>query len=136
MVRLRGVVFCLIASMMLWGPFYRQVLFGRSVIFQRWAMYPNNKHRHLYAVEFRIRTQAGEVPIDHFKLLGIPRGRHVSPPHLWKIARESDLWELVQRICDASGPEADIRLYARLVTYAGWSPVAQGERNICRQELP
>jgi hypothetical protein len=111
------------------GPFYVQVLHGRSLFLRPWKMY-DETGTGFFEVKYRLRAAEGEVPIDRFKVFGYSN-RHKAPTWLWRVVRKEDLLKINQALCQYYGSDADIRLYARLATLKGWVPYARGEKNLC-----
>ena len=114
------------------GPFYRQVLHGTNPIFRYWRMFAGG--RDFVDVRFWRRLPDGaEEPIDRFALLGYghPRG---APASVRWIHGERRLHETVRRLCEALGPEADLRARSRTATDAGWVAGYTGQENLYRLE--
>ena len=66
----RAVAFTLLMLYVVFGPFYKQVLKGKSDAFRAWRMY-HTRGIGVCDVEFYIRHQDGRIEhIDHFKTLG------------------------------------------------------------------
>ncbi len=77
---------------------------------------------------FELRQADGALaPLDRFELL---KASHNGK--LKRIETRDELAAIVERLCEAAGQGADIRVHARQATREGWRPLHAGETNACR----
>ena len=130
-IRLRGLVFVLLAVWMIGGPMYRQVLGGKSRIPRSWVMFTGFATGEVCDVEYRHRDSTGESVIDRYGMLGYT-DRWSAPKSVRLLAKKKNAVSMGKRLCRKSGMEnPDIRLYARCARRVGWRVVAAGETNLC-----
>jgi hypothetical protein len=124
----RAVTFALVAGWIWFGPFYRQVLHGRSPIFRPWVMFSGAG---LTATEVRYvekRADGAEAALDRFVILA-PDGRR---PRSIAYLKDADAVRRVGRqLCRKLGAGADVRATFRIAKRAGWKREMKGEENLC-----
>ncbi len=120
---------------MAFSPIHGQVFGGQSLLFHPWTMFSGASHA-VVAATFSERLPDGsERPIDRFSLLG-HESRRAAPRALRRISGTTGVYEVARRLCDALGPEADVRVRSRVATRDGWRPGYTGESNVCTLAPP
>ena len=123
----RAVAFTLLMLYVVFGPFYKQVLKGKSVAFRAWRMY-HTRGIDICDVQFYIRHPDGRIEhIDRFELLGrdkLLRSHH----HSRRIMGEKGVLEVGRRIRQKVGPTVDLRVNARIGTRDGWKTLYVDKR--------
>ena len=123
----RAVAFTLLMLYVVFGPFYKQVLKGKSDAFRAWQMY-HTRGIGVCDVEFYIRHPDGRIEyIDHFKALGydkLLKLHHYSR----RIRRAKGVLEVGQRMRQKVGDTADLRVNARIGTREGWKTLYVDKR--------
>lgn len=115
----RVVAFTLLTLYVVFGPFYTQVLKGKSNLFRAWRMY-HTRGIDVCDVQFYIRHPDGRIEhIDHLQVLGRDKllGSH---HHSRRIMGETDVLRVGQRIRQKMGTVVDLRVNARIGTRDGW----------------
>ena len=126
--RLRLVVFTAIAAFMICGPVAEQMLGARSKVIRSWIMF-SVPGLGMIDVSFAIRQPDGSfAPLDRFALLEEPR-----TGKLKRINKRKDLATVIERLCAAAGPGAEIRVEARQAVRTGWNKLHTGARNVCAE---
>ena len=115
---------------MMVGPFYRQVLDGKSGVFRAWKMFQGASLGVIDARFFRRLPDGTEVELDRFEVLGYAKPRQ-APLWLWCMRSETDVERVVGELCRKLGPGADIRVVSRHASREGWVPGHRGRRNLC-----
>ena len=129
--RIRAIVFIALATFILVGPLYRQVLGGKNVLFRQWTMFSLVGTRYL-DVRFSVRFPDGrEQPINYRVALGFyGKDKSTIPQMVWRV--RDDRWEPVARLlCKRLGEDADLRLRSRVATPKGWRSFHDGAKNLC-----
>ena len=131
-IRLRGLIFVLLAAWMIGGPMYRQLLNGSSRIPRSWVMFTGYGAGEVCDVRYTLTTPEGETTIDRFATLGhdVP---HSAPKKIRRVENKKAALSLGRRLCRALDGGADVRLYARCAHKRGWRVIAQGQENLCAQ---
>ena len=115
----RVVAFTLLMLYVVFGPFYTQVLKGKSNLFRAWQMY-HTRGIDVCDVQFYIRHPDGRIEhIDHLQVLGrdkLLRSHH----HSRRIMGETDVLRVGQHIRQKVGAAVDLRVNARIGTRDGW----------------
>lgn len=129
----RRVVFVALVIFIVGGPFYLQVLHGRSRVLRPWRMY-STKGIDACRVAFRQRDSTGmEAPIARLEAMGY-RSWQAAPPNHRLITRVSQAQRQGQLLCRRLGPNADVRMYLECGKKpARWVRKAWGETNLCRR---
>ena len=113
------------------SPAYRQVLGGDSKWFPRWIMF-NGFGRQVCDVRFyEPSAMDGSLqPLDRFQVLNKPRSwqKHKS---LVRMDRFSDVKKVTRIICDAQGPNGDVRVFARCGSRGKWKVKQEADHNAC-----
>lgn len=123
----RGIIFVLMVLHIVGGPFYRQVLKGKSYVFRPWRMF-HAKGLHICDVEFFIRHPDGRIEkIDHFKTLGYDDFLK-APPYIRRIHGEEGVLRVGRLIRAKVGHAADLRVNARIAIRQGWKPLYTDKR--------
>lgn len=123
--RWRLIAFVAIAAFMVGGPVLEQIGGVRSPYIRSWIMF-SAPGIGLVDASFTIRQADGTfAKLDRFDALGEPRNGK-----LRRIGRE-ELTEVITRLCSAEGPDADIRVVARLAVRKGWLTLETGAQNVC-----
>lgn len=126
-VRLRSLMFVMIAAVVLLGPAYHQVFERHTRWLRPWMMFRDTAIE-LLDVEFRVRAANGtEQVIDRFETLGHPNPR-TAPKWVRRVVK---IRKLSRELCQALGPGTDLRIYAQRATVDGWKPRFAGEKNLC-----
>lgn len=133
-LRTRAGLLLALGAFILVSPAYR-VLGGRSPYLRDWMLY-RDVGIGLVEARFTRRDADGrERPVDRFAALGLRRGAS-APRTLTHITGEAGLHRVCTQLCAALGPGADLRVYARIATTAGWAELDHGERDRCRPGPP
>ena len=123
----RAVAFTLLMLYVVFGPFYKQVLKGKSVAFRAWRMY-HTRGIDICDVQFYIRHPEGRIEhIDRFELLGrdrLLRSHH----HSRRIMGEKGVLAVGRRIRQKVGATVDLRVNARIGTRDGWKTLYVDKR--------
>ena len=115
----RVVAFTLLMLYVVFGPFYKQVLKGKSRAFRAWQMY-HIRGLNICDVEFYIRHPDGRIEyIDHFKVLGYDKLLKLHH-HSRRIMGGKGVLEVAQRLRQKVGATVDLRVNARIGTRDGW----------------
>ena len=123
----RAIVFTLLMLYVVFGPFYKQVLKGKSTAFRSWQMY-HLRGLGICAVEFYIRHPDGRIEhIDHFKTLDYDKLRSLHH-HSRRIMGGKGVLKVGQRIRQKVGGAADLRVNARIGTRDGWETLYVDKR--------
>ena len=123
----RVVAFTLLMLYVVFGPFYKQVLKGKSRAFRSWQMY-HIRGLGICDVEFYIRHPDGRIEhIDHFKVLGYDKLRK-SHHYSRRIVHETGVLEVEKRMRQKVGGTADLRVNARIGTRDGWKTLYVDKR--------
>ena len=123
----RAVAFTLLMLYVVFGPFYKQVLKGKSDAFRAWQMY-HTRGIGICDVEFYIRHPDGRIEhIDRFQTLGRDKllGSH---HHSRRIMGAEGMLKVGQRIRQKVGGTADLRVNARIGTRDGWKTLYVDKR--------
>ena len=124
----RAVAFTLLILYTAFGPFYKQVLKGKSNVFRAWQMY-HTRGIGVCAVDFYIRHPDGRIePIDYFKTLGYDKLRRLHH-HSRRIMRAEGVLKMGQRIRQKVGAAVDLRVNVRIGTRDGWKPLYVDKRS-------
>ena len=129
-IRLRGLIFVLVAGWMIGGPMYRQVFNGRSRIPRSWVMFTGYGAGEVCDVRYTLKTAEGEAPLDRYAVLGHDTPRS-APRSVRRVENKKAAQSLGRRLCRALESDADVRLYARCAHRKGWRVVDQGLENLC-----
>lgn len=132
------MVFLVLATFMIAGPSYRQLLGGDSEIFRRWVMYSKIGLGHV-AVQLYRREGAELIPIDYLNFLGYEHGntpwlqRHdLELKKIWFIPGRGKLEYLITKLCDANAGQLDLRLEAKqAIRPQGWRWLHQADQPLC-----
>ncbi len=123
----RAVVFALLMLYVVFGPFYKQVLKGRSRAFRSWQMY-HTRGIDICAAEFYIRHPDGRIEhIDYFKILEynkLLKLRHSAR----RIMGEKGVLKVGRRLRQKMGNVVDLRVNARIGTRDGWKTLYVDKR--------
>ena len=123
----RVVVFVLLMLYVVFGPFYVQVLKGKSKAFRAWRMY-HTRGIDICDVQFYIRHPDGRIEhIDHFEALGrdkLLKSHH----HKRRIMGEKGVLAVGRRIRQKVGATVDLRVNARIGTRDGWKTLYVDKR--------
>ena len=123
----RAVAFTLLMLYVVFGPFYKQVLKGKSDAFRAWQMY-HTRGIGVCDVEFYIRHPDGRIEyIDHFKALGYDKLLKLHH-HSRRIRRAKGVLEVGQGMRQKVGDTADLRVNARIGTRDGWKTLYVDKR--------
>ncbi|MCE2395569.1 hypothetical protein J4G02_13385 [Candidatus Poribacteria bacterium] len=123
----RVVAFSLLMLYVVFGPFYKQVLKGKSRAFRSWQMY-HTRGLGVCDVEFYIRHPDGRIDhIDHFKVLGYDKLLKLHH-HSRRIMGEKGVLEVGQRLRQKVGNVVDLRVNARIGTREGWKTLYMDKR--------
>ena len=123
----RVVVFTLLMLYTVFGPFYKQVLKGKSHAFRAWRMY-HTRGIDACDVEFYIRHPDGRIEyIDHFKVLEYDKLLNLHHDFR-RIRREKGVLEIGQRLRQKVGNVVDLRVNARIGTREGWKTLYVDKR--------
>ncbi len=123
----RAVAFSLLMLYVVFGPFYKQVLKGKSDAFRAWRMY-HTRGIGVCDVEFFIRHSDGRIDhIDYFKVLGYDKLRKLHH-HSRRIMGEKGVLEVGQRLRQKVGSVVDLRVNARIGTRDGWKTLYVDKR--------
>lgn len=111
---------------MLAGPVTEQILGLRTTFWRSWTMF-SAIGIGLIDVSFASRSPDGTLtPVDRFRLLGAkPDGK------LRRIENADELAAVIQRLCAALAPGADLRVTARQATSQGWQMLRTEAQNAC-----
>ena len=123
----RVVAFILLMLYVVFGPFYKQVLKGKSNLFRAWRMY-HTRGIDVCDVKFYIRHPDGRIEhIDRFEALGRDKllGSHHSAR---RIMGETGVLRVGQRIRQKVGAAVDLRVNARIGTRDGWKTLYVDKR--------
>ena len=127
MVRLVATV--LLTAWMVVGPVLGQGFHVNRPWLTAWHMY-RTWGTGVLEVRMVQRTPDGDVPVDRLQLLGHDSWVAAGPDRL--VARKDKLERQIARVCDALGPDADLRVFAREGILHGWKPTRTGKTNACR----
>ncbi len=121
----------LFAGVMFGGPFYRQVLGGRSEWVKDWVMYAGVAVN-FCKVDYRRSTPEGWEAFPRLPTLGYA--------HFWEAPREKRLLRSleavrddVRRLC-ATDPTLELRATVDCATRQGWKRRIEPDRNLCAEE--
>ena len=115
----RAVAFMLLMLYVVFGPFYKQVLKGKSRVLRAWQMY-HIRGLNICDAEFYIRHPDGRIEyIDHFKVLGYDKLLKLHH-HSRRIVGGKGVLEVAQRLRQKVGATVDLRVNARIGTRDGW----------------
>lgn len=124
--RLRLGLFLSIAAVMIAGPVAEQVFGLRTAAVRSWTMF-SAIGLGIIDVSFAARQPDGTLtPIDRFDLLAARRDRKLK-----RIEDREELDWIIDRLCSALGPDADLRVTARQATRSGWQTIRTDEQNAC-----
>lgn len=123
----RTVVFALLMLYVIFGPFYKEVLKGKSRAFRSWPMY-HTRGLGVCDVQFYIRHPDGRIEyINHFKVLDYDKLLKLHH-HSRRIKRAKGVLEVGQRLRQKVGEAADLRVNARIGTSEGWKTLYADKR--------
>ena len=123
----RAVVFTLLMLYVVFGPFYKQALKGKSDAFRAWRMY-HTRGIGVCDVEFFIRHPDGRIEyIDRFQVLGRDKllGSHHSARRIMWV---EGVLAVGQRLRQKVGNVVDLRVNARIGTRDGWKTLYVDKR--------
>ena len=133
--RVRLAAFTTLFLWMAFSPIRGQVFGDQSLPFHSWTMF-SSVGLGVVAATFSERLPNGrERPIDRFSLLGY-ESRRTAPRAFRHISGTAGVYKVARRLCDALGPEADVRVRSRVATRDGWRPGYTGESNVCTLAPP
>lgn len=119
----RTWVFVLVLAAIVVGPVHLRWLGGAL---DGWSMY-HDLGVGMIDARFVRRTAGGEeVDLDPRVVL-----RSEPRPVSRRLRGRAELAAQGRRLCAALGPGADVRVYARQATLAGWTVMASGETDLC-----
>lgn len=128
--RLRAAIFALLACFMLFGPFYKQVLGKRSMIFRQWTMF-SGLGVGFDEVRFtRIGPDGRPQALDRFKMMGYEK-RYEAPMWLKRIPDYDTSLRIGHLLCHTLGEDADVRIASRRATPNGWVTRHRPDRDVC-----
>ncbi len=123
----RAVAFTLLMLYVVFGPFYKQVLKGKSDAFRSWQMY-HLRGLDVCDVQFYIRHPDGRIEhIDRFQVFGrdkLLKSHH----HSRRLMGEEDVLRVGRRIRQKVGATVDLRVNARIGTREGWKTLYVDKR--------
>ena len=123
----RAVAFTLLMLYVVFGPFYKQVLKGKSDVFRAWRMY-HTRGIGVCDVEFYIRHPNGRIePINYSKMLGYDKLLKLHH-HSRRIMGEKGVLEVGQRLRQKVGDAVNLRVNARIGTREGWKTLYVDKR--------
>jgi hypothetical protein len=121
-----------VALLLVWmigGPVYRQVFNGSNKLFPAWHMY-----RGWGAGVWAVRLEDRGAPVDRLAVLGYGDWR-TAPLAVKRIRSARELEQQLKAICEALGPEADLRVTASVGRVDGFEAVPRpryrGEKDVC-----
>ena len=125
----RAVAFLAIAAYIIAGPFYRQILHGRSEWFRPWVMY-SGAGIDVCAIAWYSREADGDRLLDRFDTLGY-RAVDDAPRSLRIISNRNAGLVIAAQLCDKLGDGTDLRAEGRCSTRGGWQTAFNRSKNLC-----
>ena len=123
----RAIAFTLLMLYVVFGPFYKQVLKGKSSTFWAWRMY-HTRGIGICDVEFYIRHPDGRIEhINHFKTLNYAKLLKLHH-HSRRIRYTKGVLEVGQLMRQKVGNDVDLRVNARIGTREGWKTLYVDKR--------
>lgn len=123
----RMAAFLAIVTLMLAGPVVEQVFGVQTTLLRSWTMF-SAIGLGVVDASFAEKKPDGQlIPVDRFKLLKEPRDGKPK-----RIENADELTAIVRRICQALGPDTDLRVSARRAVRSGWATLRSDGDNACR----
>ena len=123
----RAVAFTLLMLYTVFGPFYKQVLKGKSRVFRPWQMY-HIRGLGICDAKFYIRHPDGRIEhVDYFKILDYDKLVKLHH-HSRRIKGGKGVLEVAQRLRQKVGNDVDLRVNARIGTRDGWKTLYTDKR--------
>ena len=123
----RVVAFTLLMLYVVFGPFYKQVLKGKSNALPSWRMY-HTRGIGICDVEFYIRHPDGRSEhINHFETLDYDKLLKLHH-HSRRIRYTKGVLEVGQLMRQKVGNDVDLRVNARIGTREGWKTLYVDKR--------
>lgn len=129
---IRALLFTSLLTVMLWGPFSRQVLHSGNTWFRPWIMFKGMAVGVVDARFYRPRPDGRREWLDRYDILGYEDWR-AAPKPVWRIRGRGSARKLGRRLCARLGA-SDLRVVSRLATRQGWVEEETGVRNVCLPE--
>jgi hypothetical protein len=124
----RMLVFTGIAAYMAIGPFYRQVLGGKSKYVRNWVMF-SGANTDVCEVRYHL---ADGTPIDRYEVLGLEPW-YTARKSVRKIGSVDEVWRQGRALCSKLGRGTDLRADAKCAKRTGWNWVMHGDLNLCER---
>ena len=123
----RVVAFTLLMVYVVFSPFYKQVLKGKSRALRSWQMY-HIRGLGICDAKFYIRHPDGRIEhVDYFKILDYDKLVKLHH-HSRRIMGEKGVLEVAQRLRQKVGNDVDLRVNARIGTRDGWQTLYADKR--------
>jgi len=127
---LRLIAFLLIFAFMAFGPFYRQVLYGKNTLFRPWIMFKGKGVGVIDATFYQVLPDGRRVELNRYEIFNYSKPRN-APKNIWRIKGKSGTLAVTRKLCKQLGPEVDVRVVSRWADRDGWKPGFQGNQNLC-----
>ncbi|MDP7038006.1 MAG: hypothetical protein QGI45_02530 [Myxococcota bacterium] len=119
--------FVLLSAFMAFGPFYRQVLKKRSIIFRQWTPYHGIGWNVCDAQWYYRNGQE----INRYKLLK-HKDKESAPKSLRHLKTMKDVNRVTKQLCNRV-EDKHVRLKARCGSGGSWVEKDYGKKNLCKQ---
>jgi hypothetical protein len=124
----RATAFALLLAWIVGGPFYRQVLGGKSRYVRAWLMFEWTGLNVEDARFYRQASNGKRIELDPWATLGEERPEN---PTKRRLKKKRGVLLMAGKLCRALGNHADVRVVARRATRAGWTVDFDGKKNVC-----
>lgn len=131
----KNVAVLLLASFIVLGPAYRQVLGGENDFMPKWTMF-SGMATGFYAVRVAHQTEGnGLEPVSPDLVDESGRssswGQASKPRGARRLRRQSDVRRVLQNVCRHLTPSSKILVDVRLAGRKGWKPILDGKEIPC-----
>ena len=131
--RLRLLLFILLVLFMLIGPFYKQIINGKSYIFREWIMFSGLSFG-IYDIQLTEHLKDGsKIPVNYIEKLKIKKK---SNKNYWRVMNPQHVLRILKSVCiesQTSYPYISLKL--KYATRKGWKVVHDNEENICNRNF-
>ena len=131
--RLRLLLFTVLVLFMLIGPFYKQIIKGKSYIFREWIMFSGLSFG-IYDIQLTEHLKDGsKIPVNYIEKLNIKKK---SNKNYWRVMNPQHVLRILKSVCiesQTSYPYISLKL--KYATRKGWKVIHDNEENICNRNF-
>ena len=132
--RLRLLIFILLVLFMFLGPFYKQIIKGKSYIFREWIMFSGLSFG-IYDIQLTEHLKDGsKTPVNYIDELNIDKKSNKN--YYWRVKDPQHVLRILKSVCiksQTSNPYISLRL--KYATRKGWKVIHDNEENVCNRNF-